>query len=112
MIHAFARMIADKAERRGEPRPSVHAEVVVCLNVRIPAIVISTSSSSRVVTSADRARSTLPSTVSRNGALLVAAARPLEFGGTRRGKHPGTQKARSSFSALAELRAGLGVPPQ
>lgn len=37
MIRAFARMIADDAERRGEVRPRVHADVVVTLNGRPPA---------------------------------------------------------------------------
>jgi hypothetical protein len=34
MIRAFAHMIADDAERRGEPRPRVTADVVVTLNGR------------------------------------------------------------------------------
>ncbi|HVJ88863.1 MAG TPA: HTTM domain-containing protein [Labilithrix sp.] len=37
MIRAFAWMIADEAERRGEPRPRVWADVVVTLNGRPPA---------------------------------------------------------------------------
>ncbi|MBX3222540.1 MAG: HTTM domain-containing protein [Labilithrix sp.] len=37
MIRAFARMIADDAVRRGEPRPRVTADVVVALNGRSPA---------------------------------------------------------------------------
>jgi vitamin K-dependent gamma-carboxylase len=37
MIRAFAHMIADDAERRGEPRPRVTADVVVTLNGRAPA---------------------------------------------------------------------------
>lgn len=36
MIRAFARMIADDAEQRGEPRPRVTADVVVTLNGRPP----------------------------------------------------------------------------
>lgn len=34
MILDFARMVADDAERRGEPRPKVHADVVVAMNGR------------------------------------------------------------------------------
>jgi len=37
MIRAFALMIADDAERHGEPRPRVTADVVVTLNGRAPA---------------------------------------------------------------------------
>jgi len=37
MIRAFAWMIADDAERRGEARPRVHADVLVSLNGRSPA---------------------------------------------------------------------------
>lgn len=37
MIRAFAHMIADDAEQRGEPRPRVTADVVVTLNGRPPA---------------------------------------------------------------------------
>ncbi|MCW5837886.1 MAG: HTTM domain-containing protein, partial [Labilithrix sp.] len=40
MIRAFARMIADDAEQRGEPRPRVTADVVVTLNGRPPARLI------------------------------------------------------------------------
>lgn len=40
MIRAFARMIADEASLRGEPRPRVTADVVVTLNGRTPARLI------------------------------------------------------------------------
>lgn len=40
MIRAFAWMIADDAVRRGEPRPRVHADVVVTFNGRPPARLI------------------------------------------------------------------------
>jgi hypothetical protein len=40
MIRAFAQMVADDAERRGEPRPRVTADVVVTLNGRAPARMI------------------------------------------------------------------------
>ncbi|HVH43108.1 MAG TPA: HTTM domain-containing protein [Labilithrix sp.] len=43
MIHAFAVMIADDAERRGEPRPRVTADVVVTLNGRSPARLVDPS---------------------------------------------------------------------
>jgi hypothetical protein len=40
MVRAFAWMVADEAERRGEPRPRVTADVVVTLNGRPPARLI------------------------------------------------------------------------
>ncbi|MBX3199010.1 MAG: HTTM domain-containing protein [Labilithrix sp.] len=40
MVRAFARMVADEAEQRGEPRPRVTADVVVTLNGRPPARLI------------------------------------------------------------------------
>lgn len=43
MIRAFARMVADDAERRGAPRPRVTADVVVALNGRPPARLVDPS---------------------------------------------------------------------
>ncbi len=43
MIRAFAWMIADEAEQRGEPRPRVYADAVVTLNGRPPARLVDPS---------------------------------------------------------------------